>query len=198
MDNCNPILTPVEERLKLTKDGLGELVNSTEFKGLVGCLRYLTATRPDIMYAVGLVSRFMESPRQSYLQAAKRIPKYKQQVVALSTTEAEYIAASNCAAQAVWLRMMLKSLFQEQTTPTTIVCDNKSTISLTKNLVLHGRSKHIDIKYHYIRELFSNKEIAVDFVESEEQISEFKLTAGEDISVSDWLKTALYPGTELC
>ncbi|XP_026451231.1 uncharacterized protein LOC113351466 [Papaver somniferum] len=76
MDNCNPILTPVEERLKLTKDGSGELVNSTDFKGVVGCLGYLTATRLDIMYAVGLVSRFMESPRQSHLQDAKRILKY--------------------------------------------------------------------------------------------------------------------------
>ncbi|XP_026428625.1 uncharacterized protein LOC113324518 [Papaver somniferum] len=55
MDNRNPILTPVEEKLKLTKYGSGELVNSTDFKCLVGCLRYLTATRPDIMYAVGLV-----------------------------------------------------------------------------------------------------------------------------------------------
>ncbi|XP_026450984.1 uncharacterized protein LOC113351153 [Papaver somniferum] len=76
MDNCNPILTPTKERLKLTKDESGELVNSTYFKSLVGCLRYLTSTRPDIMYAVGLVSRFMESPRQSHLQVAKRILKY--------------------------------------------------------------------------------------------------------------------------
>ncbi|XP_026429072.1 uncharacterized protein LOC113325047 [Papaver somniferum] len=76
MDNCNTILTLVEEGLKFTKDGSGELVNSTDFKGLVGCLIYLTATRPDIMYALGLVSRFMESPRQSHLQAAKRILKY--------------------------------------------------------------------------------------------------------------------------
>ncbi|XP_026430815.1 uncharacterized protein LOC113327916 [Papaver somniferum] len=75
-DNCNPILTPVEERLKLTREGSGELVKSTDFKGLFGCLRYLTATRPDIMYAVGLVSRFMEEPRKSHLQDAKRILRY--------------------------------------------------------------------------------------------------------------------------
>ncbi|XP_026410542.1 uncharacterized protein LOC113305753 [Papaver somniferum] len=76
MDNCDPILTPVDERLKLTREGSGELVNSKDFKGLVGCLRYLTATRPDIVYAFGLVSRFMEEPRQSHLQAAKRILRY--------------------------------------------------------------------------------------------------------------------------
>ncbi|XP_026400076.1 uncharacterized protein LOC113295966 [Papaver somniferum] len=223
MDNCNPILTPVQERLKLKKYGSGELVNPTDYKCPLGCLRYLTAKRPDIRYAVGLVSRFMESPRQSHLQAAKCILKYvkgttsmgilytvseepklvgytdsdwagdtegrkstpgyafhlgtrffswsskKQQVVALSTTEAEYIVVGNCATQAVWLRMMLKYLFHEQVTPTTIICDNNSSISLTKNPVLHGRSKHIDIKYYYIRELVSNKEIAVEFCESENQ-----------------------------
>ncbi|XP_026435189.1 uncharacterized protein LOC113332904 [Papaver somniferum] len=146
MDNCNPILTPIEERLKLTREGSGELVNSTDFKGLVGCLIYLTATRFDIMYAVRLVSRFMEEPIQSYLQAAKRILRYVRGTISMRIlynvsedpklvgftdsdwAEAEYIAASNCATQAVWLRMMLKSLFEEQKTPTTIVCDNKSTI----------------------------------------------------------------------
>ncbi|XP_026411149.1 uncharacterized protein LOC113306424 [Papaver somniferum] len=76
MDNCNPILTPVEERLKLIKDGTRELVNPIDFKCLVGCLRYLTATRPDIVYAVGLVSRFMESPRQSHSHTAKHILRY--------------------------------------------------------------------------------------------------------------------------
>ncbi|XP_026405475.1 uncharacterized protein LOC113300488 [Papaver somniferum] len=83
MDNCNPILTPTEERMKLTKDESGELVNSTDFKSLVGCLRYLTSTRPDIMYAVGLVSRFMKLPRQSHLQAAKRILKYVKGTISL-------------------------------------------------------------------------------------------------------------------
>ncbi|XP_026405474.1 uncharacterized protein LOC113300487 [Papaver somniferum] len=83
MDNCNPILTPTEERLKLTKDESEELVNSTDFKSLVGCLRYLTATRPDIMYAIRLVNRFMELPRQSHLQAAKRILKYVKGTISL-------------------------------------------------------------------------------------------------------------------
>ncbi|XP_026377667.1 uncharacterized protein LOC113271960 [Papaver somniferum] len=191
MDNCNPILTPVDERLKLTREGSGELVNSTDFKGLVGCLRYLTATRPDIIgtTSLGIFYNVSEDPKlvgftDSDTEGRKSTSGYgfqlgtgffswsskKQQVVALSTTETEYIAASNCATQAVWLRMMLKSLFQEQKTPTKIVCDNKSTISLTKNHVLHGRSKHIDIKFHYIIELFSNKEIVVEFYESEEQV----------------------------
>ena len=76
MESCNPALTPVQERLKLEKNGSGELVNPTHYKQLVGSLRYLTSTRPDITFGVGLISRFMESPRQSHLMAAKRILKY--------------------------------------------------------------------------------------------------------------------------
>ena len=96
----------------------------------------------------------------------------KQQVVALSTTEAEYIAAANCATQAVWLRRMLGELQHQQNGPTTIYCDNKSTIALTKNPMFHGRSKHIDIKHHYIRELVKDKEIVVEYCASEYQVAD--------------------------
>jgi len=226
MESCKPVLTPVEERLKLERESGGELVNSTNFRRLVGSLRYLIATRPDIVYGVGLISRFMDSPRQSHWQAAKRILRYvkgtinegilysssnnlelvgytdsdwagetetrkstsgfafylgtgvfswsskKQQVVALSTTEAEYIAATNCATHAVWLRRVLNELQHHQDHPTTIFCDNKSTIALTKNPVFHGRSKHIDIKHHYIRDLIRDKEIVVEHCTSEDQIAD--------------------------
>jgi len=69
----------------------------------------------------------------------------KQPVVALSTAEAEYIAATSCATQTVWLRRILEVMHQKQNTPTEIYCDNKSAIALSKNPVFHGRSKHIDI-----------------------------------------------------
>lgn len=76
MDSCNPAKTPVEVGTKLTKEGEGSLVDSTYFKQIVGSLRYLTCTRPNISYGVGLISRFMESPHQSHLQGAKRILRY--------------------------------------------------------------------------------------------------------------------------
>ncbi|XP_019264483.1 PREDICTED: uncharacterized protein LOC109242106 [Nicotiana attenuata] len=76
MDNCNPVSTPVECGVKISKHGDGENVNPTFFKSLVGSLRYLTCTRPDILYGVGLVSRFMEAPTTSHLKVAKRILRY--------------------------------------------------------------------------------------------------------------------------
>lgn len=72
MESSKPILTLVEERLKSIKDDNIPLVNSTDYKRLVGSLRYLAATRPDITFGVGLVTRFMDEPRHSHLQAAKR------------------------------------------------------------------------------------------------------------------------------
>ncbi|XP_070036103.1 uncharacterized mitochondrial protein AtMg00810-like [Nicotiana tomentosiformis] len=172
MDNAKPILTPVEEKLKLVRDGTGDFVDATYFRKLLGSLRYLTSTRPDITYGVGLISRFMETLRQFHLQEAKRILRYiqgtqtdgifyaktndsslvgftdsdwvgdtiqrkstsghafylgsgvfswsskKQQVVALSTAEAEYMEATSSSIQALWLRRMLGFLQHKQDNPT--------------------------------------------------------------------------------
>jgi hypothetical protein len=76
MDNCNAVNTPVATGLKLSKEGEGKLFNSTMYKSLVGSLRYLTMTRPDILYGVGLVSRYMKTPRESHWLTTKRILRY--------------------------------------------------------------------------------------------------------------------------
>ncbi|KAG6504942.1 hypothetical protein ZIOFF_037290 [Zingiber officinale] len=153
MDNANSIMTPAKERLRLTKDSNAGVVNSTYFKSLVGSLRYLTSTRLDINFSVGLINRFRENPRQSHLQAVKRILRYikgtqgddilyaKGEPVEFlgyidsDWAEAEYIATSNCATQAVWLRRMLGFLQHKQDDSAMVFCDNKSAIELTKNPV---------------------------------------------------------------
>lgn len=76
MESCKLMLTPVEEGLKLEKESGDDLVNSTNFKRLLESLVYLTITTPDIVYGVGLISRFMDSPRQSHWQAVKKILRY--------------------------------------------------------------------------------------------------------------------------
>jgi len=68
--------TPIAIGMKLSREGNGDFVDSTLFKSLVGSLRYLTITRPDIVYGVGLVSRYMETPKESHWRAAKRILRY--------------------------------------------------------------------------------------------------------------------------
>ncbi|KAK2456950.1 putative mitochondrial protein [Trifolium repens] len=206
MDDANPVSTPMECGIKLSKHDEGERVDPSLFKSLVGSLRYLTCTRPDILCAVGVVSRYMEHPTTTHLKAAKRILRYikgttnlglyysvsddyklvgysdsdwggdvddrkstsgfvfyigntaftwmskKQLIVTLSTCEAEYVAATSCVCHAIWLRNLLKELNFPQKEPTMIFVDNKSAIALAKNPVFHDRSKHIDTRYHYIRE----------------------------------------------
>lgn len=75
----------------------------------------------------------------------------KQHSVALSTTNVEYVSASETTTQVVWLRFVLEDFRELQTDVTPLYCDNQSAIPMTKNLVLHLRSKHIHRMYHYIR-----------------------------------------------
>jgi hypothetical protein len=96
----------------------------------------------------------------------------KQKVVALSSCEAEYIVASMAATQGVWMsRLMEEMLGKESDTPLLYV-DNKAAISLIKNLVMHDRSKHIEIRFHYIRECSERGLIKVEFIRTQEQLSE--------------------------
>ena len=96
----------------------------------------------------------------------------KQPVVALSTTEAEYVAETTAACQAVCLRRVLKDLCHEQENGTTIYCDNSSVIALSKNSVFHKRTKHIDTKFHFIRELVNNGEIVWKHCRTEDQLAD--------------------------
>ena len=228
MKDCNPVSTPTEFGLKLNKDHEGKKVDSTLYKQIVGSLMYLTATRPDIMYSVSLISRYMENPTKIHLLVAKRILRYlqgtrdfglfykkgeklelfgftdndyardqddrrstsgyvfmlgtgavswsskKQQIVSLSTIEAKFITAIVCACQAIWLRRILEELQFKQVEATTVFCDNNSAIKLSKNLVLHGRSKHIDVKYYFLRDLSNNGTIKLVYCRSEDQVADIQ------------------------
>ncbi|PON76175.1 hypothetical protein PanWU01x14_035930 [Parasponia andersonii] len=88
----------------------------------------------------------------------------KQPIITLSTCEAEYVAATSYISHAIWLRRLLKELNIPQKEPTEICIDNKSVIALAKNPVFHDRSKHIDTRYHYIRECVANKEVQLEYV----------------------------------
>ena len=77
----------------------------------------------------------------------------KQKLVALSIAEAEYIAANMACFDSVWLRKLFSELFGHVLDITVILCDNQSGICMTENPVFHDRSKHIDIRYHFIRDM---------------------------------------------
>ena len=84
MKECYPVSTPMDYGAKLSKNNEGKVIDSTLYRSLIGCLRYLTCTRPHILYSVGLVSRFIEEPKSTHWKIAKRILHYIQDTLSLS------------------------------------------------------------------------------------------------------------------
>lgn len=227
MVGCNPSQTPMEPRLKLSKLSTSPCVDATDYRKIVGSLRYLVNSRPDLAFSVGYVSRFMEKPTTEHLAAVKRVLRYvagtinrgcsyrrkkgavhlvgfsdsdlagdvdtrksttgvffflgdnlitwqsqKQKVVALSSCEAEYIAATTAACQGVWLARLLAELKGEEADAVTLNVDNQSAIQLSKNPVFHDRSKHIETRYHYIRECIEEDRVKIEFVSTNDQLAD--------------------------
>jgi hypothetical protein len=96
----------------------------------------------------------------------------KQATVALSSTEAEYMALTAATKEAIWLRHLLKDLGYEQEGPTTIHEDNQGTIAIAQNPCNHERTKHIDIQYHFTRERLESGEIALEYCPTNEQVAD--------------------------
>ncbi|GJZ16866.1 retrovirus-related pol polyprotein from transposon TNT 1-94 [Tanacetum coccineum] len=189
----------------LGPDESGVSVNETLFRGMIGSLMYLTASRPDIQFSTCLCARYQANPKESHLVAVKRIFRYlkgtpnlglwypkgsgfdlkaysdsdyagcnldrkstlggcqilggklvcwsakKQSSVAMSSAEAEYVDAAGCCAQVLWIKSQLAN-YDVLYDKVPIFCDNTRAIAISNNPVLHSRTKHIDIRYHFIRD----------------------------------------------
>ena len=96
----------------------------------------------------------------------------KQQIVALSSTEAEYVALTATAKEAVWLQKLTSELGHEVQRPLPLFVDNQSAIKLAHNPEFHNRSKHIDVKYHFTRNLIQQGDISVDYVPTDKQAAD--------------------------
>ncbi|GJU14854.1 integrase, catalytic region, zinc finger, CCHC-type containing protein [Tanacetum coccineum] len=193
-DSCTPIDTPMAERPDLDEDKGGKLIDPTRFRGMVGSLMYLSASRPDIepftwvLVSEGLVFEqklFAYADYQDVMTHEEvtiwvsqflghRLVSWsskKQKSTAISTTEAEYIALSGCCAQILWMRSQLRDYgFAFNKIP--MYCDNQSAIALCCNSVQHSRSKHIDIRHHFIKEQVERKVVELYFVETKYQLAD--------------------------
>ena len=223
MADCNPNYIPMEFGLQFSKALDEPEIDATQYRRKIGCLWYLMHTRPDMAYSVGILSRYMQSPRESHGNALKQVLRYlqgtlghglefkrgstqklvgysdsshntdpddgrsttghlfclgntpitwcsqKQDIVALSSCEAEFMAATEAAQQAIWLQELLSEVTGGETEKTLILVDNKSAISLAKNPVFHRRSKHIHKRFHFIRECVERNLIDVEHVPGTEQ-----------------------------
>ncbi|GAA0144191.1 hypothetical protein LIER_04703 [Lithospermum erythrorhizon] len=185
MADCNPACTPIATGVKVNQDKAGKHVDETYYKKMVGSLMYLTSTRPDSMFATCLLSRYASCPTELHLQVAKRILSHgaiawaskKQPIVTLSTTEAEFVAATSFVCQLIWMKRLLEALGHKDEDNTLINCDNSSTIKLSKNPVMHGRSKHIDVRYHFLRDLVKKGIVSLVYCGSEDQIADIMTKA---------------------
>ena len=92
--------------------------------------------------------------------------------MALSSIEAEYMAASQDSCEELWLRKLMVDFFDMELSPTTIQCDNQSCIKLFENPVFHDRSQHIEIKYHFIRDYVQRGVVQLQYVSTDEQVAD--------------------------
>jgi hypothetical protein len=95
----------------------------------------------------------------------------KQNSVALSTAEAEYISAGSCCAQLLWMKATLND-FGIKFKNVPLFCDNESAIKMTQNLVQHSRTKHIDIRHHFIRDHQQKGDISIESIGTEDQLAD--------------------------
>eukprot|EP00253_Pinus_taeda_P004620 PITA_04620 len=182
MEDCKPAPSPFQSGVKLSVSCTSPEVDATLYRQLVGKLLYLTHTRPDLSFVVGLVARFMQNPRESHWKAAKRILRYvrgpitwackKQAAISLSSAEVEYCGAVEASKEALWLRQILSELGFEQQHPTTLWCDNQSAIQLCKDPVQHQRSKHIELHMHFIRKLIHDHVLEVQYCSTDDQVAD--------------------------
>jgi len=92
--------------------------------------------------------------------------------VALSSSEAEYMAASFSACRATWFRKILADFGQAQIGATDIYCDNRSAIAMSRDLAFHRWTKQIDIRYHFIRDLITKGEVQLKYCGTNQQIAD--------------------------
>nr|GEY11419.1 hypothetical protein [Tanacetum cinerariifolium] len=184
MDSCDSVNTPMVDRLKLDEDPSWILIDQTRFLSMVGSLMYLTASRPDLVFTVCMCARYQAKPTKKHLEDTRRSTSgsaqflgdklvswssKKQKSTVISTTKAEYISMSGCCAQILWMRSQLTDYgFDFNKIP--LYCDNRSAIALCCNN--HSRSKHINIRHHFIREQVERGVVELYFVSMDYQLAD--------------------------
>lgn len=221
--NCNNI--PVDPHTTL-EIGTETPDKNIQYREAVGSLMHLAVvSRPDIMYAVSLVSRYLNCYDQTHWNVVKKIMRYlkgtkdyglcylssnssleaycdadyakdtctrrsvtgyvfmkngsavtwatqRQHSVALSTTEAEFMAACSATKEAIWLKRLLMDIGEFNQNSICLNIDNQSAICLIKNVDYHKRCKHIDIRYNFIKEKYLEKQIDLKYVCTKEQYAD--------------------------
>ncbi|GJV72476.1 hypothetical protein Tco_1492471 [Tanacetum coccineum] len=167
------------EKSKLDEDPQGKAIDPTRYHGMIGTLMYLTSSRPDLVFAVCICARYQAKPTKKHLHAVKRIFRYLRGIINMGL----WYSKDSCIALTAFAdadhagcQDTRKStsgsiqLFRFNKIP--LYCNNKSAIALSCNNVQHSRSKHIDIRHHFIKEQVENGVVELYFVRIEYQLAD--------------------------
>eukprot|EP00253_Pinus_taeda_P020951 PITA_20951 len=192
MNNVKTVNVPPASNFKLSStlspraDEEKQYMSHVPYANAVGNLMYvMVSTRPDISHAVGVVSRFMAKSGIRNLASSEMgasISKRAQsgaiswmsklqETVVLSTTEAEYIVASDASKEAIWLKGLLDEIGRTQE-KVILLCDSQSAIHLATNPAYHSRTKHIDVRYHFLRHVIDGGKVALQKVHTRENYAD--------------------------
>ncbi|RVW63577.1 Retrovirus-related Pol polyprotein from transposon RE1 [Vitis vinifera] len=191
MSGCQPVNTPIEEGLKLCVEPNQVSTDKGRYQRLVGRLMYLAHTRPDLAYALSVVSQYMHNPGEQHMNAVMRILRRstsgyftfvggnlvtwkskKQNVVARSSAEAEFRGMALGLCEALWLRLLLQDLGYLSRQPIRLFCDNKAACDIAHNPVQHDRTKHVEVDRFFIKEKLDDKIVELPKIRSEDQLAD--------------------------
>nr|GFA03797.1 hypothetical protein [Tanacetum cinerariifolium] len=201
MESCDPVGTPMDIEDKLDLDQNRTLADATKYRSMIGALMYLTSSRLDIVYATCLClwytkdsgfeltgfsdadyaackDTFKSTSGGAQFLGEKLVSwsSKKQDCTALSTAEAEYVSLSACCAQFLWMQTQLTD-YGFHFNKILIYCDSKSAIAISCNPVQHSRTKHIAVRYHFIKEHVEKSTIELYFVKTDYQLADIFIKA---------------------
>ena len=232
LTGAKPVSTPMEPGAQFMIDQCPSSLNQSArmhgvpYSEAVGSVLWpVVVSRPDVAYAVGVLSQFIQNPGPAHWKGLKRVINYlgctkdlwltfggqkdtliegfcnadwasqkhqhsissfsfhyglvavswslkKQSIVSLSSTKAEYVVQTHMAKEGIWLKSFISEICGREEKPLTISCDNQGAIALAKDNKFHARTKHIDLRYHFIREAVKNSKIKVKYVPTDDNVSD--------------------------
>jgi hypothetical protein len=242
-EDCKPVSTPMEPSARLSASQLATTsreraeMKLIPYREAIGSLMYaFIATRPDISFAVAILSRFCGAPGSPHWEAVKRVFRYlkgtrdlgltfsldgeggmigygdadgsmqddrraisghaflinggavswyskRQEIVSLSTTESEYISATHAAKEALWLRSLIRQVFRPLPDATTVFSDNQSAIALAHDHQFHARTKHIDVRFHFVRWVIEQGQIRLVYCPTQDMVADILTKALPSLKV---------------
>eukprot|EP00253_Pinus_taeda_P017688 PITA_17688 len=169
MEDSKLVCTPMVTECSLSANDESAAVHQPTYRSMIGILLYLTDA-----YWAGSVDDRKSTSGGAFFMGSRLVSWFskKQSSIALSTAEAEYVAATSCCTQLLWMMQTLQDYQITCTPPISVLCDNTSAINISKNPVMHSKTKHIPIKYHFLWEQVLEQKVKLEYVPSKEQVAD--------------------------